>query len=198
MLYFDLISTPETLGEIFMIHTSRLLIRQFTEQDYKSLFEYLSNPSIYIYEPGEPISLEAAREIAKKRSQNNDFWAVILNNTGELVGHIFFKQTEPAEFLTWELGYIFNPVFQNKGYATESSNALIPYGFKHWGIHKVVANCNPENIASWRVLEKIGMAREGLIRKNVYFKRDDDGNPKWTDTLTYGILKDDIEPSMEK
>jgi RimJ/RimL family protein N-acetyltransferase len=95
MLYFDLISTSETLEEIFMIHTLRLLIRQFTEQDYQSLFEYLSNPSIYICEPGEPITLEAAREIAKKRSQNNDFWAVILNNTGELVGHIFLSKRNP-------------------------------------------------------------------------------------------------------
>ena len=41
-----------------MINTSRLLIRQFQELDYSSLFEYLSNPSIYRFEPGEPISLK--------------------------------------------------------------------------------------------------------------------------------------------
>jgi ribosomal-protein-alanine N-acetyltransferase len=180
-----------------MIHTSRLFIRQFMEQDYRSLFEYLSNPSIYIYEPGEPISLEAAREIAKKRSQNNDFWAVVLKNTDELIGHIFFKQTEPPEFMTWELGFIFNPAFQSKGYATESSLALIRYGFEHLGIHKVMANCNPENIASWKVLEKIGMTREGLSRKNVFFRRDSLGAPLWTDTFTYGILNEDAEFSKD-
>lgn len=176
-----------------MIQTARLLIRRFQEKDYQCLYDYLSNPGIYRYEPGEPVTREAARELARKRSQNNDFWAVVLLNTDQLVGHLFFKQIEPPEFLTWELGFIFNPAHQNKGYATESSTALIRYGFEHWGIHKVIANCNPENIPSWRVLEKIGMIREGLVRKNVYFRQDDEGNPLWNDSYTYGILKEDIE-----
>ena len=178
-----------------MIQTSRLVIRPFKEQDAKSLFDYLSNPAIYRYEPGEPITLEAAGELAKKRSQTSDYWAVILKSTQQLVGHLFFMQIEPTEFLTWELGFIFNPAFHNNGYATESARALILYGFEHWGIHKVMANCNPENAASWLVLEKIGMRREGLIRKNIFFRKDEQGNPIWTDTFTYGILKEDIELS---
>jgi [ribosomal protein S5]-alanine N-acetyltransferase len=176
-----------------MIHTSRLIIRPFKEQDYQSLFEYLSNPLIYRYEPGEPISMEEAKELAANRSQNNIFWAVNLKSTDELIGQLYFPQIEPNEFMTWELGFIFNPRFQNNGYATESASALVRYGFEHWGIHRVMANCNPENIASWRVLEKIGMGREGNLRKNIYFKTDDNGNPLWTDTFTYAILQDDIE-----
>ena len=109
-----------------------------------------------------------------------------------MVGHLYFQQTEPLEFLTWELGYIFNPRYQNKGYATESAAALIRYGFDHWGIHRVMAHCNPENIASWRVLEKIGMRREGHFQKNVFFKVQADGSPVWVDTYEYAILKQDI------
>jgi ribosomal-protein-alanine N-acetyltransferase len=145
-----------------MIDTSRLLIRQFEEQDYTSLFEYLSNPSIYRFEPGEPIS---------QRAQGNDFWAVILKADQKLVGHLYFQQIEPKEFQTWELGYIFNPAFHNKGYATESASGLVHFGFMHFGIHRVIAHCNPENPASWKVLEKIGMRREGFLRKNVFFGR---------------------------
>jgi RimJ/RimL family protein N-acetyltransferase len=181
-----------------MIHTLRLIIRQFKVQDYKSLFEYLSNPTIYRYEPGGPLTLEDAKELAKKRSQNNDYWAVILKSTNGLIGHLFFKQIEPIEFLTWELGFIFNPALQNKGFATESFSALIRYGFEHGGIHKVIANCNPENVASWRVLEKIGMTREGTVRKNVFFRKDKKGIPLWTDTLIYGILKEDIDLLQER
>jgi ribosomal-protein-alanine N-acetyltransferase len=176
-----------------MIDTSRLLIRQFEAQDFKALFDYLSNPGVYRFEPGEPISLEAARELAHERSQNNDFWAVVLKSTHELVGHLYFKQTEPNEFLTWELGYIFNPAFHNQGYASESSEALIRYGFMHLGIHRVFACCNPENVASWKVLEKIGMTREGSFRKNVFFRRDENGHPLWTDTFVYSILQEDQE-----
>lgn len=176
-----------------MINTSRLVIRQFHEQDYTSLFEYLSNPIVYRFEPGEPISLEKAKELTLERARGIDFWAVVLKDDQKMVGHLFFKQTEPKEFLTWELGYIFNPVFHNKGYATESAYGLIHYGFTHLGIHRVIAHCNPENIASWKVLEKIGMKREGYFRKNVFFRTAPDGFPIWVDTYEYAILKEDIK-----
>ena len=174
-----------------MITTPRLLLRYFVEQDYTALHAYLSNPVIYKYEPGAPITLEEARKLATQRSRSTDFWAVVLCSSGQLIGHLYFQQTEPEEFLTWELGYIFNPQFQNQGYASEASSALIHHGFETMGIHRVMAHCNPENIASWRVMEKIGMRREGYFRKNIFFEREDDGEPIWLDTYEYAILKED-------
>lgn len=179
-----------------MITTSRLLIRQFQEQDYISLFEYLSNPIIYRFEPGEPISLEKARVLTLERVPKTEFWAVVLKDAQKLVGHLYFKQIDPKAFLTWELGYIFNPAFQGKGYATEAAYALIRYGFENLGIHRVIAHCNPENVASWRVLEKIGMKREGQFRKNVFFHTAPDGSPLWIDTYAYAILKEDIKAAQ--
>ncbi len=179
-----------------MINTSRLLIRQFQEQDYISLFEYLSNPIVYRFEPGEPISLEKARVLTVERVPKTEFWAVVLRDAQKLVGHLYFKQIDPKEFLTWELGYIFNPAFQGKGYATEAAYALIRYGFENLGIHRVIAHCNPENVASWRVLEKIGMKREGHFRKNVFFHTAPDGSPLWIDTYAYAILKEDIKAAQ--
>lgn len=174
-----------------MIHTARLFIRHFQESDCESLFEYLSDPVIYRFEPGAPVSMEEARELARERAGGDDFWAVVLNSTQELVGHLYFSQTEPKEFLNWELGYIFNTRFQNQGYATESAAALVRYGFAHWGIHRVVAHCNPENVASWRVMEKIGMRREGCLRKHAFFRRKPDGSPLWIDSYAYAILQED-------
>jgi RimJ/RimL family protein N-acetyltransferase len=181
-----------------MINTPRLVIRQFQETDYEDLFEYLSDPAIYLFEPGEPITLDQAKELAKKRSQGTIFWAVVLKNTQKMVGHLYFDQTEPKDFLTWELGYIFNPAFQNKGYATESTNALVRYSFDHFGTHRVVAHCNPNNIASWKVLEKIGMRKEGYFRKNVYLKNKPDGSPLWVDSFEYAILNDDFYPQSNE
>ncbi|MEZ4637732.1 MAG: GNAT family N-acetyltransferase [Caldilineaceae bacterium] len=68
-----------------------------------------------------------------------DFWAVVLAETGELIGHLYFAQKEPAQWMAWELGYIFHPAYHNHGYATESAAALIRHGFAHWGIHRVMA-----------------------------------------------------------
>ena len=179
-----------------MITTQRLLIRPFLEQDCDSLYEYLSDPGIYEFEPGEPISLEQARAVTLERSRGTIFWAVVLQETQKMVGHLYFMQTEPPEFLTWELGYIFNPRFQNNGYASEAAAALIHYGFEHLGIHRVMAHCNPNNIASWRVLEKIGMRREGYFRKNVFFNLAEDGSPLWVDTFEYAILNEDIASTV--
>jgi len=175
-----------------MIQTHRLCIRPFHPQDGAALYAYLSNPSVYLFEPGEPLSLEQAMDLAEKRSLGTDFWAVVVKNTHELVGHLYFKMMDPPEFRTWELGYIFNPVYHNLGFASESAGALLAYGFTKWGIHRVIAHCNPENVASWRVMEKIGMRREGFLRKNVFFRRDAEGNPLWQDSYAYAILAEEV------
>lgn len=177
-----------------MIPTPRLILRPFRETDGQALHAYLSLPEIYRYEPGAPISLEEARQLAVERSQSPDFWAVTLKDTGVLVGHLYFAQNEPQEWLTWELGYIFHPAFQGRSYASEAAAALIRYGFAHWGIHRVVAHCNPENRASWRVMEKIGMRREGTFHQNVFFQRNKNGEPIWQDTYEYAILQIDLLP----
>jgi RimJ/RimL family protein N-acetyltransferase len=59
--------------------------------------------------------------------------------------------------------------------------------------HRIVASCNPENIASWKVLEKVGFVREGLLRKSIFFRINIDGNPIWQDTFCYAIIASDVK-----
>ena len=175
-----------------MIETDRLIIRGFDANDWQDLFEYLSDPAIYTYEPGEPINLQQAQELARQRSAGRDFWAVVLRQEGKVIGHLHLKRIEPLELLTWELGYIFNPAFQRRGYASEASHALVRHAFSNFGAHRIVAYCNPENTASWKLLERVGFRREGLLRQNIYFRRTADGNPLWIDTYEYGMLETDL------
>lgn len=175
-----------------MISTPRLTVRPFQEEDAPALYAYLSLAEIYRFEPGGPISLAEATTLASQRAQGWDFWAVVLTATQEMVGHLYFAQTDPKEWMTWELGYIFHPAHQKRGYATESASALIRYGFAHLGIHRVIARCNPDNIASWKVLEKLGMRREGHFCQNAFFHRDADGKPLWTDTFEYAVLAGEL------
>lgn len=172
-----------------MIETSRLIIRNFAEADAEDLYAYLSIPDTYRFEPGEPISREEAQALAKERSQGESFFAVILKGENTMIGHLYFDKIEPAAFMTWELGYIFNPRYRNKGFCTEAAQALVDYGFRSLHAHRIVAHCNPLNYASWRVLDKIGMEREGHFRKKAFFRRDADNNPLWHDCYAYGIVE---------
>ena len=144
-----------------MIETYRLLIRKFSLSDAEDLYEYLSKPEISIFEPGAPISLEKAKEFVLQRAAGDDFWAVVLKQENKLIGHLYFKQLEPRELMTWELGYIFILKYHMKGCASEASAALSEHAFTHYHAHRIMARCDPRNTASWKLLEKIGFLREG-------------------------------------
>jgi RimJ/RimL family protein N-acetyltransferase len=172
-----------------LIETKRLIIRQFVLSDHVDLHEYLSDPITYIYEPGKPISLDETKELVAQRSTGNDFWAVILKSETKLVGHLYLKQVEPMEMTTWELGYIFNPKFQRKGYASEAAAALVDYAFTQYHPHRIMARCNPENMASWKLLERIGFTREGHFMKGGFIHKDENGKPIWIDVYEYSKVK---------
>jgi RimJ/RimL family protein N-acetyltransferase len=168
--------------------TKRLVIRNFTEDDYKDLYEYLSDPVTYIYEPGRPITLNESKKLCKERNKSNIFIAVELRKEKKLIGHIYFNKIEPKEYNIFEIGYIFNKGFQGYGYATEASKKVMEYGFKKLKIHKIIAYCNPKNKKSWKLLERLGMKREGNFKQNAYFRKNDNGEPIWHDAYSYGLL----------
>ena len=174
-----------------MIKTQRLFLRRFTKDDWQDLYEYLSDPDVVKHEPYDPISEEQAKEWTGYRVDSTDFFAVCLNNeSGKMIGNVYFAK---QEFDTYEIGYVFNKTYWGKGYAREAAAAVIKNAFLHEGAHRVTANCNPENAPSWQLLERIGMKREGHLRKNIYFKTDAGGVPIWQDTYIYGMLKEDMK-----
>jgi [ribosomal protein S5]-alanine N-acetyltransferase len=175
-----------------MISTQRLIIRPFLETDYQDLYDYLSRKETYRFERGEPISLEKAKEFAHDWSKGTNFWAATLKASGKLIGQISLFPERPAVFKTWQIGYIFNPDFQNMGYASEATPAVIKYTFAELGAHRIVAYCSPDNIPSWKVMEKCGMKKEGLSRKDFILRDDENGKPVWLDSYIYSILDEDM------
>jgi RimJ/RimL family protein N-acetyltransferase len=169
-----------------------LIVRNFEDRDIDDLYEYLSKPETYVYEPGDPIDIQETKRLVEERKQSDIFLAVELKETAKMIGHLYFNTLEPTCFLTYELGYIFNPVFHNHNYGTEASRALLEYAFTTMKIHRVIAKCDPENIASWRLLEKIGMRKEGHFLKNAYFRKDSTDNPLWHDCYQYAMLKEEV------
>jgi Acetyltransferases, including N-acetylases of ribosomal proteins len=172
--------------------TDRLVIRRFCCDDWEDLYEYLSQESVVKYEPYNALSKEECRQAAINRSKNDAFWAVSLKESKKLIGNIYFQQREPKEFLTWEIGYVFNPEYYGKGYATEACRRILKYGFEQLGAHRIIGRCNPENTPSWRLMERLSMRREGHFKKPAFFRKSDDGKPIWHDAYEYSILDEEF------
>ena len=186
------------MNKDFSLNTVRLRIRNFNKLDYLDLFEYLSDVKTYQYEPGYPITIENSKKICVERSESINFFAVELKTEKKLIGHIYFNKLIPENLLTYEIGYIFNQKYHGNGYATEAVKEFIKFKFSEPDIHKIVAHCNPKNKPSWKLLERLNFKREGKLRKNIYFKKDENNRPIWQDTYEYGLLVEDLKYKEEK
>ena len=104
-----------------------------------------------------------------------------------MIGNIYLSE---QAFNTWELGYVLNSNYHGKGYATEAAIALVENLFVEDKAWRIVAMCDPLNTASWKLLERLHMRREGHLLKNVWFFKDENDVPLWKDTDEYAILKE--------
>jgi ribosomal-protein-alanine N-acetyltransferase len=84
-----------------------------------------------------------------------------------------------------DLGYEISPAYWYRGYATEAARAMLDFGFEELGLHRVWAQCVPENVASRRVMEKLGMRGEGRLRQTQFYRG------RWWDTLVCGVLENE-------
>ena len=69
---------------------------------------------------------------------------------------------------------------------------IIQYSFEECDAHRIIAMCNPENIPSWKVMERLNMRREGHLKKQAFFKVSSKGKPLWHDSYLYAILKEEF------
>ena len=168
-----------------MIQTQRLILRRYRSSDLHDLHEYLSDPEVVKFEPYLPMTMEQAQENLAWRISTDEMIAIELKDTGKMIGNVYLGK---RDFDTMEIGYVMNRAYWGKGYAAESCNALIDQAFAN-GIHRIYAECDPKNTASWRLLERLGFRREAHLRQNVYFWKDENGNPIWKDTYVYAKLR---------
>ena len=183
-----------TSSDLIIAETERLILRRFVERDLLDLFEYLSDGEVVKYEPYKPMTIKETKDNLKWRISTNEMVAVELKKNHKLIGNVFLGKRECE---TVEIGFVFNKKYGKKGYATESCLKLIKLAFEN-GIHRIYAECDPENQDSLRLLEKIGFIREAYIKKDKYFWKDEHNNPIWKDTLIYSKLNEDLKESIQR
>ena len=152
------------------IETARLRLRHFTLEDLGDLFRLYSDPEVMKYlslRTSEQTQASLHKHITQWLEYNFGMWAVIYKQSGIMIGRCglsFLENTRDVE-----LGDLFDKDYWNKGLATEASVATLNYGFREVELSKIVAIANPENIASIRVIQKVGMQ----FQKNAHYYNQD-------------------------
>jgi len=91
-------------------------------------------------------------------------------------------QLGPPVHRQGEVGFLFHPQQQGRGYATEAGEALLGLAFDTYALHRVVGRLEPRNVASARVLERLGMRRKAHLLENEWVKGE------WQSELVYALL----------
>jgi RimJ/RimL family protein N-acetyltransferase len=114
-------------------------------------------------------------------------YAVVLKDTGKVIGGCGINTSEDKS----EIGWILHRDYWKQGYGVEMGSALLKFGFEELNLHRIIARCDSENYGSFRVMEKIGMRREGVFIESRPANKLSD--KKYSDELAYAILKSEWE-----
>ncbi len=153
-----------------ILETERLIVREFTEDDAPAFYVLGSDPAIIRYtgDPGGGLaSVEQAAEVLRTRPmadyRKHGFgrWACVLKESGAVIGFSGLKHLD--ELGEVDIGYRLIPAYWGAGLATEAGLTVLAYGFVRLGLTRIIGLVDPENAASIRVLEKLGLKREGII-----------------------------------
>jgi RimJ/RimL family protein N-acetyltransferase len=179
------------MTEFTEIETARLRLRHFQDSDVTQFMGYRNDPKVAKYQSWEGISepeaytfIQEQKEIQPCVPGQGLQVAIELKATNMLIGDCYFV-INVFDYRQAEIGFTLSREYQGYGYATEAVSSILKYAFDTFGLHRIIAITDCENIASVALLERLGMRREGHFIQNVWFKG------KWGDEYLYAILKDE-------
>jgi RimJ/RimL family protein N-acetyltransferase len=189
-----------------LLETERLILRRFTAADLDHLFALDNDPQVMRYiNGGEPTPREVVESDSLPRFMQYDeecpaygFWAAVTKNTGSFVGWFSFRPNKDSPHEV-RLGYRLHKAAWGQGYASEGARALIHKGFTELGVQCVAATTYEENVASRRVMEKVGMSFRRAFRPTLASLKNSDTSHAtsaevWDgDEVEYALAKSDWE-----
>ena len=159
------------------LETERLVLKAGTMKEQKRLWEILMIPEVNRYFLSVPIKFREKLKSWEKQEQfyeeemkhalDTDVfkWSIFLKDTGECIGRITCQEAHDEDESIIDpairgVGWLIDPKYQNKGYATEAAKAMIAFMFKECKIKKIITGAAIGNPASWKVMEKLGFKRQ--------------------------------------
>jgi RimJ/RimL family protein N-acetyltransferase len=162
------------------LETERLVLRPYEEGDLDALYAMQSDAGTARWLYNEPRTLEETRALLGLKIVGSQF--TVEGNW--LSAAVVERETGSSELhKTGEVGFMFLPAYQGRGYATEAARRLIAFGFEGMGFHRVIGRAEARNTASVRVLEKLGMRREAQLVENEWVKGE------WQSEVVYAMLE---------
>lgn len=154
------------------IETNRLILRKMMVKDYEDMYAYACRFDVTKYLTWKPhtspnYTKEYLEYIATKYSLGEFYdWAIIDKQNAKMIGTCGFTRFDFHSNCA-EVGYVLNPEYWGRGYATEAVQTVINFGFEKIGLTRIEAKYMQGNEASRRVMEKVGMTYEGMMRSAV-------------------------------
>ncbi|WP_328764894.1 MULTISPECIES: GNAT family N-acetyltransferase [unclassified Streptomyces] len=178
------------LSTDFPIATERLMLRPFRAEDAEDVHDYQRRPDVARFMRWEPRGPEDVRVAVEQMVRETELasdgdclsLAVVEPGTGTVIGQVELVLLS-AEHRQGELGYVFHPAHQGRGFATEAASAVLGLGFGALGLHRVIGRCHADNVASAGLLERLGMRQEARFIGTELFKG------AWRDDLVYAVLQ---------
>ena len=173
------------------IKTSRLILRRLAAHDWKDLLELMSDEEFFRYQDGVPLDeegvlhwLESDAHVKLTTPEQTFYLGIEVQDGGKLVGFISLTFTDPRRLqVTFSIGL--NRSYQRQGFALEAVEALLGFCFESLKLHRVAGWCDSRNVAACRLLEKVGLRREGEFVKNRWV------HAEWTNSVWYAALAEE-------
>ncbi len=179
------------------LHTRRLTLRPATTEDAAATWAYRRLESVNQWLTGCPADLDAYRDVFSDPGRLGATVIVTLGRdpAGRIIGDFMLRRedawaqlevADQARDAQVELGFVLDPAHTGHGYAIEGVLELLRHSFEDVGVRRVTANCFLDNVASWRLLERVGMRRElHAVRESLH------RSGQWLDTVGYALLEEE-------
>jgi [ribosomal protein S5]-alanine N-acetyltransferase len=175
------------------LHTARLRLRPFTGADAAALFALHSNAHVLRYWDSPPWSDPACAErflaVSRQMAEDGSGARLAMDRVsdGVFIGWCGLTRWNP-EHRSASMGYCLDDAAWGHGYATEGARAVLQWAFDTLDLNRVQAEADTRNVASARVLEKLGFLREGTLREDCVVNGD------VSDSWVYGLLRREWQP----
>ncbi|NRB48309.1 MAG: GNAT family N-acetyltransferase [Saprospiraceae bacterium] len=178
---------------LIQLHTERFLLREWIPADVHLIHKMLADPRVEPFHTfSSPLTIETIQntlagtfEDQGKLKRTHYGWSILAKKDGAFRGSVGLEGA-PERFRSKEIFYTVHPDHWGKGIGTEATEAVSRFVFHDLGLHRLEAGVATDNIGSIKVLEKLGMEREGLRRKILPLAGE------WRDNYLYAMLEEDF------